>query len=69
MYCDHSQQLGDNYGISCQRCGVALEGYGYGGFLGNTGDEQCVHRAWYRVSGNEEECVYCHSRRPTPLPD
>jgi hypothetical protein len=28
-----------------------------------------VHRAWYRVSGNEEECVYCHSRRPTPLPD
>ena len=69
MYCDHSQQLGDNYGISCQRCGAVLEGYGYGGFLGNTGDEQCVHQAWYRISGNEEECVYCHSLRPTPLPD
>jgi hypothetical protein len=25
-----------------------------------------VHQAWYRVSGNEEECVYCHSLRPTP---
>ena len=65
MYCDHSKQIGDTYGISCQRCGAVLEGYGYGGFCGKTlsGAEKCLHQAWYPVNEREEECIYCHEHR------
>jgi|tagenome__1003787_1003787.scaffolds.fasta_scaffold9923386_1 hypothetical protein len=66
MYCDHSKQLTDNYGISCARCGQVLEGFGYGRFVGeNLATEPvCIHKAWFRLSSLEEECLYCHEVRP-----
>jgi len=62
--CEHSKRVGDNYGVSCQDCGLTLEGFGYGGWLGSnfTGRERCIH-AWWKVSASEEECTYCHARR------
>ena len=62
--CDHNKRVGDNYGVSCQDCGLALEGFGYGGWLGGnlSGTEPCIH-AWYKVSAGEEECLYCHKAR------
>jgi hypothetical protein len=49
---------------SCQDCGLTLEGYGYGGWLGGnlTGTEPCLH-AWYTISAGEDECLYCHKAR------
>jgi hypothetical protein len=62
--CEHTKRIGDNYGVSCQDCGIVLEGFGYGGWLGSnlTGRERCLH-AWWKVSAGEEECLYCHTRR------
>jgi hypothetical protein len=53
--CDHTRRIGDNYGVSCQDCGLALEGFGYGGWFGSnlTGREHCIH-AWCKVSAGEE---------------
>lgn len=67
MICEHNKRMGDNYGISCQNCGQALEGYGHGGWFGSNlkGDEGCVHGAWYPVNADEEECLYCHTIRKT----
>ena len=64
-YCDHGKQIGDNYGVSCSRCGQVLEGFGFGGFFGATltDAETCIHQAWYKISENEEECLYCHEQR------
>ncbi len=61
MNCEHVSKIGDNYGLSCQNCGKALEGYGCGGFFGVnlTGNEKCIHGSWYKISDNEEECYYC----------
>ena len=65
MFCDHTKQIGNIYGVSCQDCGLALEGYGYGGMFGSnlTGNERCIHGAWYPISDTAEECLYCHSTR------
>ena len=65
MFCDHTKQIGDHYGISCQACQAVLEGYGFGGFFGShlTGHEPCLHGAWYAVSETAEECLYCHTTR------
>jgi hypothetical protein len=62
--CEHTKRVGDNYGVSCQDCGIVLEGFGYGGWLGSnpTGREQCFH-VWWKVSAGEEECPYCHATR------
>ena len=62
--CEHTKRIGDNYGVSCQDCGIALEGFGYGGWFGSnlTGREQCIH-AWFTLSAGEEECLYCHATR------
>jgi len=65
--CQHLRRQGDNYGVSCQTCGQALEGYGYGGFFGSNlkGNEQCIQGefAWYKISAEQEECNYCHRVR------
>jgi len=65
--CQHLRRQGDNYGVTCQTCGAALEGYGFGGFFGSnlTGNEQCLHgeNAWYKISAEQEECQYCHRMR------
>jgi hypothetical protein len=65
MICEHNKRLGDNYGISCQSCGEALEGYGYGGFFGTNlkGNERCTHGSWYPINASEEECIYYHGIR------
>jgi hypothetical protein len=44
MTCEHNKRLGDNYGVSCQECGVVLEGFGYGGWFGSNlkGHERCL---------------------------
>ena len=62
--CEHTKRIGDNYGVSCQDCGIALEGFGYGGWFGSnlTDMEHCIH-AWCKVSAGEEECLYCHRTR------
>ena len=62
--CEHTKRVGDNYGVSCQDCGVTLEGYGYGGWFSSnlTGRERCLH-VWWKVSLGEEECPYCHATR------
>jgi len=64
MICEHTKRIGDNYGISCQECGQALEGYGYGDWLhsGLHITERCIH-VWYKISSEEEECMYCHRIR------
>jgi hypothetical protein len=65
--CQHLKRIGDNYGLSCQTCGAVLEGYGYGGFFGNNlkGNEHCLHgqNTWYKISVEQEECLYCHGAR------
>jgi hypothetical protein len=60
--CKHRKRIGDNYGISCQECGQALEGYG--GWFGSKlkGNEKCIH-VWTKISSAEEECMYCHTTR------
>jgi hypothetical protein len=65
MFCDHNKRIGENYGISCQECQAVLEGYGFGGWFGSnlTGHEKCIHGAWYTISDNVEECLYCHRTR------
>ena len=70
MYCDHSKQIGDTYGISCQRCGAVLEGFGYGRFVGENlaSEPVCIHQAWFRLGDLEEECLYCHEVRPRSDP-
>ena len=70
MLCEHNKKIGDNYGISCQSCGQALEGYGYGGFFGSNlkGNEHCMHGAWYKINASEEECLYCQSIRKVEKP-
>jgi hypothetical protein len=62
--CQHLSRQGDNYGITCQTCGAVLEGYGYGGFFGSNlkGNEQCIH-VWFKISAEQEECLYCHIMR------
>jgi hypothetical protein len=66
MYCDHSKQLSDTYGVSCARCGQVLEGFGYGRFVGENLNAEpiCIHQAWFRLGDLEEECIYCHEVRP-----
>ncbi len=63
--CQHLSRQGDNYGISCQTCGQALEGYGFGGFFGSNlaGNELCIH-VWVKISAQEENCMYCFIVRP-----
>jgi hypothetical protein len=65
--CQHLSKQGDNYGITCTDCGEALEGYGYGGWFGSNlkGNEQCLHgeNAWYKISVEQEKCLYCHIAR------
>ncbi len=58
--CQHLKRIGDNYGVSCQTCGQALEGYGRGGFFGSsrTGSERCIH-VWERIDAEMEACKYC----------
>jgi hypothetical protein len=65
MFCDHTKRVGDNYGVSCQKCQAALEGYGFGGFFGSnlTGHESCLHGSWFPISQTAEECLYCHTTR------
>lgn len=62
--CEHLKRVGDNYGVSCEDCGAALEGYGYGGFFGSnlTGHEQCLH-VWVKAAAEQEDCAYCHRLR------
>ena len=61
MNCEHNNQIGDNYGVTCQDCKEVLEGYGYGGWFGSNlkGNERCIH-IWWKISAEEEECMYCH---------
>jgi len=63
--CQHERKIGDNYGLSCQDCNEALEGYGYGGFFGSNlkGNEGCIHGMWCIVSPEQEECYYCNRTR------
>ena len=62
--CEHTKRIGDNYGVSCQDCGIALEGYGYGDWFGRNlkGIERCIH-LWFTISAGEDECLYCHTTR------
>jgi hypothetical protein len=57
MLCEHTNLIGDNYGVTCQNCGQVLEGYGHGGFLSRKlqGDVPCIHGAWYPINATEEE--------------
>jgi hypothetical protein len=59
--CQHFKRIGDNYGISCQTCGDALEGYGFGGSFGSNHkeNEHCIH-VWLKTSAEQEECMYCY---------
>ena len=61
MNCEHHKRIGDNYGVTCQDCKEVLEGYGYGGWFGSNlkGNERCIH-IWWKISTEEEECMYCH---------
>jgi hypothetical protein len=64
MPCEHTKQIGDNYGVSCQSCGTAVEGFGYGGFYASiVYGGHCLHGAWYKIGGGKEECLYCHQTR------
>ena len=67
--CDHTKRIGDNYGASCQDCGIPLEGFGYGGWFVSNPTEwvTCIH-AWCKVSAGEEECLYCHVKRERERP-
>ena len=58
MLCKHNKQIGDNYVITCQDCGQVLEGYGYWA----EGTRTCHHR-WYKISEDEEQCMYCEAIR------
>jgi hypothetical protein len=62
--CQHFKRIGDNYGVSCQTCGHALEGFGFGGFFDSslTGNEQCIH-VWDKNGADGEECKYCYIMR------
>jgi hypothetical protein len=56
MKCEHNRQIGDNYGITCQDCGVVLEGYGYYA----NGSRTC-HRKYLPINEDEEQCTYCET--------
>ena len=62
MPCEHTNQLGDNYGITCQDCHEVLAGYGYGGWFGSNlkGQRKCLH-VWGKISAEEEQCMYCEA--------
>jgi hypothetical protein len=53
--CKHEHRVGDNYGVSCVDCGVALEGYGYWG----EASKRCVKHLWLDDGNGGECCMYC----------
>jgi hypothetical protein len=58
--CQHFNQIGDNYGLTCQDCGEVLEGYGYWG----EGSNVCLHHWIECVEDNKyEQCLYCEYTR------
>lgn len=63
-FCQHRRTQGDNYGVSCLKCGEATAGYGYWG----EGSKTCIH-SWVRMDdeSTEEICMYCQRCRPAMI--
>lgn len=62
--CNHNNQIGDNYGLSCADCGEQLRGYGYGGFFGANllPGTSCKHQ-FLDTGDGYEACLYCEEVR------